>query len=293
MKRSYRNELIVSVRWVTDRERHVDCVRASPSESMFPGFRRGRSGSEPGKSRRRRRIRLPRSHGSSATGNRLLDLVPPGELDLLLSAARIVELRRKREIFEQGGPMPYVYFPTTGVVSLVIRMEEGNQVEAATVGNEGMIGTACLLGLDFSLFHLIAQVPGQAYRVPARSFAEVVESRGALDRIARRYLAYRLRQASQTIACNALHSVEERMCRWLLMAHDRAGSDEFLLTHELLAEMLGIRRQSVTVTAGIFQRAGLISYRRGVVRIEDRGGLEEASCECYGVARWLYDRLLG
>lgn len=234
-----------------------------------------------------------RSHGRGDTGNRLLDRLPDRECGRLLSAARVVELKRGEEICIEGSPVPYVYFPSGGVVSAVVRMEQGEQVEAATIGNEGMIGMTSLLGLEFSPFTVIVQVPGDSYRIPAKAFSEALECGGALDRLVRRYAAYRLRQAGQTIACNAVHSVEERICRWMLMAHDRAGRDKFLLTHEFLAEMLGIRRQSVTVTAGIFQRAGFISYRRGVVHVEDRGGLECASCECYEVSRSLYDRFLG
>ena len=196
----------------------------------------------------------PALFGRGDTGNRLLDRLPDRELGRLLSAARVVELRRGEEICIEGSPVPYVYFPSGGVVSAVVRMEQGKQVEAATVGNEGMIGMTALLGLEFSPFTVIVQVPGESYRFPAKAFSEALECGEALDGLVRRYAAFRLRQAGQTIACNAVHSVEERMCRWMLMAHDRAGRDEFLLTHEFLAEMLGIRRQSVTVTAGIFQR---------------------------------------
>lgn len=229
---------------------------------------------------------------SSDTGNRLLDRLPRAERDALMSAARVVDLRRGQEVYDQGRTIPDVYFPTTGVVSVVVRLEDGRQVEAATIGNEGLVGMASLLELDFNPFTVIAQVTGAAYRVGAAALAMAAAASPAMDRLLRRYAAYRLAQASQSIACNAVHSVEERMCRWLLMAHDRAGRDEFLLTHEFLAEMLGIRRQSVTVSAGIIQRAGLIHYRRGVMRVEDRPGLEEASCECYGVSRALYDRLV-
>jgi CRP-like cAMP-binding protein len=226
------------------------------------------------------------------TGNRLLDRLPPDGRDALMPSARLIELRRGQEVYDQGLAIPDVYFPTSGVVSVIVRLEDGRQVEAATIGNEGLVGMASLLELDFNPFTVIAQVPGMAYRVDAAAIAAASEAKPSVARLLRRYAAYRLAQASQTIACNAVHSVEERMCRWLLMAHDRAGRDEFLLTHEFLAEMLGIRRQSVTVSAGIIQRAGLIHYRRGVMRVEDRPGLEEASCECYGVSRSLYDRLV-
>ncbi len=227
------------------------------------------------------------------TGNRLLDRLSRAELEPLLSASRRVELGPGHEVHEQGAPVPYAYFPSGVVLSETVRLEEGKQLEAATIGNEGVLGLSVFLGMDFSPFTVITQIPGEAYRVPTRALGEAMGPGATLDRLLRRYAAYRLRQGGQTIACNALHSVEERMCRWLLTTHDRAGRDEFLLTHEFLAEMLGIRRQSVTVTAGRLQRAGFITYRRGAVQVEHRRGLEEASCECYGVSRSLYDRLLG
>lgn len=236
---------------------------------------------------------LGRSRGSGHTGNRLLDRLSPAELDPLLSASRRVELGHGHEIHEQGAPVPYAYFPTGVVLAEMVRLEEGKQVEAATIGNEGVLGLSIFLGVDFSPITVITQIPGEAYRVPTRAFGVALEPGATLARLLRRYAAYRLRQGGQTIVCNTLHSVEERICRWLLTTHDRAGRDEFPLTHEFLAEMLGIRRQSVTVTAGRLQRAGFITYRRGVVQVEHRRGLEEASCECYGVSRSLYDRLLG
>lgn len=291
MGRSYRAGLIPSVRCRTEADRHVDCfgrkARRARSPGDHSGAMRGPPRPAPGGLMSGSRVR-----STVDTGNRLLDRLPRGEYEPLMAAARVVELRRGRVVYEQGEALPDVYFPTSGVVSVVIRMEEGNQVEAATIGNEGMIGMAAVLGLDFNPFTVIAQVPGEAYRIPGGAIEAAVDSGGVLAQLVPRYAAYRLAQACQTIACNAVHSVEERMCRWLLMAHDRAGRDEFLMTHEFLAEMLGIRRQSVTVTAGILQRAGLITYRRGAIDVEDRPGLEEASCECYAVSRALYDRLV-
>ncbi len=132
-----------------------------------------------------------------------------------------------------------------------------------------------------------------APRVPAASLGEAARPGTVLDRLLRRYTLYRLRCANQTGACNSMHAAEERMCRWLLMAHDRAGRDEFLITHEFLSELLGIRRQTISIVAGTLQRAGLICYRRGLLRVLDREGLEAASCECYGVMRQLYDPIVG
>ncbi|HEX7180461.1 MAG TPA: Crp/Fnr family transcriptional regulator [Thermoanaerobaculia bacterium] len=229
----------------------------------------------------------------SSTGNYLLDQLPRAEADRLLPSLEAISLPHGYEIHRQDSPASHVYFPTSGMCSLVIRMEDGKVAEAATVGNEGMVGVQAILASDSSPATATSQVPGKALRVPLRNFLEAMTPGGSLDRLVRRYVAYNLRYANQTIGCNILHPTEERICRWLLMTHDRAGTDEFSLTHEFLAEMLGVRRQTVTVIAGTLQAAGLIQYRRGIVRILDREGLEAASCECYGVLRDLYGRIMG
>jgi CRP-like cAMP-binding protein len=215
------------------------------------------------------------------TGNRILDRLPGDESSRLLSTAQVVTLPHGQEVYRQDGPMPHVHFPTTGVAGVVIRMEEGKLVEGTTVGNEGMLGLPVFLGTDFHPFSVVSQVPGDAVQVPAAALLQALQPCGTLDRLLRRYTLYRLRCANQAVACNTLHGVEERLSRWLLMAHDRAGKDEFLLTHEFLAELLGVRRQTVSIIAGTLQRAGFITYRRGVLRVLDREGLEAASCECY------------
>jgi CRP-like cAMP-binding protein len=227
------------------------------------------------------------------TGNRLLDLWPEDVTGPLLSSSQVVPLPPGREVFRQNGPMPHVYFPTTSVVGIVVGVEDGRQVEAKTVGCEGMVGLPLFLGLDFHPFRAVVQVSGEAVRVPAADFRRAAEPGGPIDQRLRRYALYRLRSASQTGACNALHTVEERMARWLLMAHDRAGKDEFTITHEYLAGALGVRRQTVSVVAKGLQRAGLVTYRRGILRVVNRQGLEAASCECYGVLRHLYERIMG
>ncbi|HMF11920.1 MAG TPA: Crp/Fnr family transcriptional regulator [Gemmataceae bacterium] len=193
---------------------------------------------------------------------------------------------------DEAGSSHYVYFPTGGMISLTVPMEDGKVVETATVGNEGMVGLPAVLGLDFSPNRAVSQLPSQGLRIPVASFLKVMKPGGALDRLVRRYAAYCLRYAYQTIACNLLHSVEERMCRWLLMSHDRAATNEFALTHEFLAEMLGARRQTITVAAGTLQRAGILAYRRGLIRVLDREKLENASCECYALIKIFYDRLI-
>jgi CRP-like cAMP-binding protein len=228
----------------------------------------------------------------SLTGNRLLDLLPQGESSLLLSSSQAVSLPHGLEVFRDNGPMPYVYFPTKGVFGIVIFLEGGKQVEAATVGREGMLGLPVFLGLEFHPFTAVSQTSSEAWRVPAAVFVQASQPGSTLDRLLRRYSLFRLRCENQTGVCNSLHSVQERLCRWLLMTQDRAGQNEFLLTHEFLAELLGVRRQTVSIIAGALQRAGLISYHRGVLRVLDREGLGGAACECYTATGQLYERIM-
>jgi CRP-like cAMP-binding protein len=178
------------------------------------------------------------------------------------------------------------------VLSSVIASAEGGVVEAATIGNEGMVGIPALLGLDFTTAAVTSQVPGESLRIPTPSFVQALKQGGPLDMLLRRYIAFSLRSAYQAVACNALHAAEERMSRWLLTTQDRVGQREFSLTQEFLAEMLGVRRQTVQVVAGTLQTAGLITYRRGLIQVLDREGLEAASCECYETTKTLYDRIV-
>jgi CRP-like cAMP-binding protein len=235
---------------------------------------------------------MRKSPSPNGTGNRLLDRLPKDEYDHLLPLWESIALPHGQEFCRQDGPMSHVYFPTSGMCSIVGATDEGNVVETATVGNEGMIGIPAFLGLDINPNTVISQVSGKGLRMPAPSFMRTMEQGGPLDRLLRRFVAFSLRYAYQTVVCNAQHSVVERMCRWLLMTHDRVGKDEFVLTQEFLAEMLAVRRQTVSVFAATLQTAGLITYRRGVMRVVNREGLEGASCECYEVTRSYYDRIV-
>jgi len=228
----------------------------------------------------------------SLTGNRLLDLVPNGELSFLLSSAQAVFLPHGQEVFRDNGPMPYVYFPTKGVFGIVLFLEGGKQVEGTMIGREGMLGLPAFLGVEFHPFTAVAQIPSEALRVSVAAFLHASKPGSLFDRLLRRYALFRLRCANQTGVCNSLHSVQERLCRWLLMAQDRAGQKEFFLTHEFLADLLGVRRQTVSIIAGTLQRAGFISYHRGVFQILDREGLEGAACECYTATKLLYERIM-
>ena len=235
---------------------------------------------------------MPKSATPHRTGNRLLDRLPEADYNRLLPSWETVSLPHGHEICRQNGPMSHVYFPTSGMCSVVGVTDEGKVVETATVGNEGMIGIPVILGLDFSPNTAISQVSGKGLRMPAPSFVRAMEAGRPLDRLLRRFIAFSLRYAYQTVVCNAQHSVEERMCRWLLMTQDRVGEEEFMLTQEFLAEMLAVRRQTVTVFAGTLQTAGFITYRRGTMRITNREGLEAASCECYEITKSFYDRIM-
>ena len=225
--------------------------------------------------------------------NRLLAALPRAEYDRLHPNLEKVSLPLKEILYEANGPIPHVFFPLNGVVSLVILMEGGFTLEVGTIGNEGMVGTPVFLGSESSPTRAISQVPGEALRMEAKVFQEAMRRAGPLYGLVQRYTQAMINQISQSTVCNRRHSVQKRMCRWLLMSHDRVGSDEFQLTQEFLAQMLGVRRPTVTAVAGILQKAGLISYHRGRITVLDRKGLEAASCECYAAIAKELDRLLG
>jgi CRP-like cAMP-binding protein len=227
-------------------------------------------------------------------GNRLLNRLPKSDYQSLIRSEKPVSLAHGDEIYREDkrGGLSHVYFPTSGMISLTVLMENGKEVEAGTIGNEGMVGLSVAHDLDFSPTKAISQISGEGLRIPVSAFLKAMKPGATLDKLVRRYSAFSLRYASQTIACNLLHSVKQRMCRWLLMCCDRVDTEEFTLTHEFLAEMLGVRRQSVTVIAGTLQAASLITYRRGVIHILNRKRLEAASCECYGVTKAFYDRIM-
>jgi CRP-like cAMP-binding protein len=225
--------------------------------------------------------------------NRLLAALPKGDYNRLLPELEEVSLNLKDVFYEADAPITHIYFPLNGVMSLVIAMKDGLSVEVGTIGKEGMVGTPVFLGAEKSPTRAFSQVPGDALRMKAEAFKNEISNGGPLQDLIRRYTQAMVNQISQSVACNHLHSVEERMCRWLLMSHDRVGADQFLLTQEFLAQMLGVRRPSVSVVAGILQKAGMIEYHRGRMTILNRSALEAASCECYEVVRKEFDRLLG
>jgi CRP-like cAMP-binding protein len=227
-------------------------------------------------------------------GNRLLNRLPKKEYKSLIGSAEAVSLAHGDLVYREDslGGLSHVYFPTNGMISLTILMENGKQIEAGIVGNEGMIGLAVAHGLGFSPTKAISQISGEGLRIPVPTFLRAIKQGGTLDRLVRRYSAFSLRYANQTIACNLLHSVQQRLCRWLLMCRDRLEKEEFVLTHEFLAEMLGVRRPTLTGIAGTLQSASVISYHRGLIRILNPKKLEATSCECYKVTKAFYDRIM-
>jgi CRP-like cAMP-binding protein len=227
-------------------------------------------------------------------GNRIRDALPAEERLRLGSAFELVRLEMKDVLFPVGGRLDSVWFPLTGVASLLNLVDATEGVEVATIGNEGLVGLPVSWGMSYAnpRERVQVQVPGDALRVDAESFSAELAERGPLSVLVQRYTQAFFAQVAQQVACNGLHSIQERCARWLLLTHDRVGSDEFPLTQEFLAQMLGARRPTVTTAAGILSQAGFIRYRRGRLTITDREGLEGASCECYGVVREVFDRLV-
>jgi CRP-like cAMP-binding protein len=230
--------------------------------------------------------------GISGLRNRLLVRLPEAEYDRLVPLFEPVTLAPKQLLHQINHPLMHVYFPLRGMFSLMIFMEDGKQVEVASVGHEGMIGLSVALGVGFELHQAVCLAPSESLRLPSRTFQDALIRSPQLDVITRRYAAASLRQAEQLAACNVFHPLQERMARWLLMTHDRAEDGRFPLTHESLAQALGVRRQTVTDAAGVLQAAGLIAYRRGGVQVTNRPGLEDAACECYGAMKAQYDAFL-
>lgn len=224
--------------------------------------------------------------------NSLLTAIPSQELERLLPYLEPVTLEYKQILYLPEQPIDSIYFVNRGMVSLINVMEDGATVEAATVGSEGMVGVSLLLGVDHNPTQAITQIAGDALQMRGDVFKQEVHPNSPLHALLLRYTQALINQLAQTVACNQLHSVEQRCCRWLLLCQDRAGSDQFLLTQELLSQMLGVRRASVSEVAANLQEKELIRYRRGNVRILDRMGLEATACECYRAVTTEFERLL-
>ncbi|HEY9674560.1 MAG TPA: Crp/Fnr family transcriptional regulator [Waterburya sp.] len=223
--------------------------------------------------------------------NRLLAALPSEFKARLEPNLERVSLPFKEVLYEFRELIEYIYFPINAVISLLTIVEEHTLAEVGLVGNEGMVGLSVFLGIEATPFKAIVQVPGEAIRMKADVFKDWVNSDSPLCSLLLRYTHALMFQISQSAACNSHHCVEERCCRWLLMTCDRVQSDQFPITHDFLSQMLGVRRASITVVAGMLQKAGLIRYSRGQMIIIDREGLEAVSCECYRLVKVEEDRL--
>ena len=228
-----------------------------------------------------------------ATRNRLLAALPSEALAALRPRLEPVELPLRKTLHAVGEPIAAVYFPEAGYVSMLATLEDGDAAEVGLVGREGVVGLPVLLGAEFDDIEAMVQNPGTALRMGTAAFREELDRLPAFRTLLLRYALVHHSQVARTAACNGRHHTDQRLARWLLMAHDRAREDEFPMTHEFLSMMLGVRRAGITVAAGQLQKAGFIRYERGCIEVTDRPGLESAACGCYGVVRRACDALLG
>lgn len=224
--------------------------------------------------------------------NHLLAALPGADFERLQSHLKLVPLELGEVLYEPGVGMRYLYFPTTSIVSLLYVMADGASAEIAVVGNEGVIGVSLFMGGETTPSRAVVQSAGHAYRLPGRVLKEEFTRGGAMQHLLLRYTQSLLTQMAQTAVCNRHHSLDQQLCRWLLLSLDRLPGNELVMTQELIANMLGVRREGVTEAAGNLQDAGLIRYSRGRITVLDRPGLEARTCECYAVVKQECDRLL-
>jgi CRP-like cAMP-binding protein len=224
--------------------------------------------------------------------NHLIDALPAGDFARLAPQLEHMELKLGDVLYEPGARMRYVYFPTTAIVSLLYVMENGASAEIAIVGNEGILGISLFMGGDTTPSRAVVQSAGFGYRMKAQMLKDEFSRFGPFMHLLLRYTQALITQMAQTAVCNRHHTVDQQLCRWLLLSLDRLASSELTMTQELIANMLGVRREGVTEAAGKLQDAGLITYRRGKITVLDRAGLQLRSCECYEVVKKEFDRLL-
>ena len=233
-----------------------------------------------------------RSLPANPRKNRLLAALATPDYDRLEARLEPVQMTLGQVLYESGSKLDYVYFPTNSIVSLLYVMEDGASAEIAVVGNDGIIGISLFMGGESNPSRAVVQSAGQSYRLRAELLLQEFNRTGAMMHLLLRYTQALITQMAQTAVCNRHHSVDQQLCRWLLLSLDRLSSNELTMTQELMANMLGVRREGVTDAAGKLQAAGLIHYSRGRIEVLDRGGLEARVCECYGVVRRETDRLL-
>jgi CRP-like cAMP-binding protein len=224
--------------------------------------------------------------------NLLLASLPAEIFERLAPQLELISMPLGEVLYESGGQLQHVYFPTTAILSLHYVMEDGASAEIAGVGNEGVLGISLFMGGNTTPSRATVQTAGSGYRLKSQLMLEEFNRAGAMQKLLLRYTQALITQISQTAVCNRHHSVEQQLCRWLLLTLDRLPSNELTMTQELIASMLGVRREGITETAGNLQRAGLISYRRGHITVINRAGLETHTCECYSVVKKEFHRLL-
>jgi len=230
--------------------------------------------------------------GPSPHQNHLLNALPPLDYERLASHLELKPMGLGEVLYESGAQLRYVYFPTTAIISLLYVMEDGASAEIAIVGNEGVLGISLFMGGETTPSRAVVQSAGHAFRLRAALLKDEFGRFGPTMHLLLRYTQALITQMAQTAVCNRHHSVDQQLCRWLLLSLDRLPSNELSMTQELIANMLGVRREGVTEAAGTLQRAGLIQYSRGRITVLDRPGLEKRSCECYQVVKAEFDRLL-
>lgn len=235
-------------------------------------------------------LQVPQALGHRA--NRLVAALRPEDFACVEPYLEIVDLPRGKVVYETGETIRYVYFPHDAIVSLVTVMEDGKTVELAVFGCEALFGLVTAVVSRQAFGRYVVQFPGSTSRIPSERLLEIVAARPAIRQLFSSFAEALLAQTFQTVACNAVHGVEARCCRWILSMHDRMDQDTLPLTHEFLAETLGVQRSTVSLVTRTLQMAGLIRQRRGAITITDRAGLEEATCECYGKIRQNFERLL-
>ena len=225
--------------------------------------------------------------------NHLLAALPPDEFSRLKPSLEPVSLSLGEVIYESGEELEHIYFPTTAIISLLYIMQNGATAEIGMAGNDGLVGIALYMGGSTTPSRAVVQSAGNAFRMQSRAMNDEFSRGGVFQKILLRYTQSLMTQISQTAVCNRLHSVENQLCRWLLINHDLLRTNKLIMTHDLIANMLGVRREGVSIAAGHLQKKGLIKYVRGTITMLDRDALEQTACECYRVVKDEYDRLLG
>lgn len=232
-------------------------------------------------------------HTDKAQMNHLLAALPADEFARLEPDLEPVSLSLGEVIYESGERLEHIYFPTTVIISLLYIMENGSTAEIGMAGNDGLVGVALYMGGSTTPSRAVVQSAGNAYRLRSKALKSAFGLGGVFQNLLLRYTQALMTQISQTAVCNRLHSIDQQLCRWLLINHDLLQTNKLIMTHDLIANMLGVRREGVSIAAGQLQKKGLIKYARGTITMLDRQGLETAACECYQVVRDEYERLLG